>query len=1227
MKKNGIANKEWQKADARVLGQILAAQNIEFALPDTTRIAEFFAETLLAIPGIASCRVCIENVIIQKGEMENELCAGCETLQEITAGQNEIRPRGMDIRCMLAGQANMQINTIDSCQHHFGFFVFRIDDPDAFNVYKPFISNLSNYVAISLENRLQRDLLQKARGELELRVAERTEELKRTNEDLIREIAAHQQAEESLRKSEEELRAFFSQTIDGCFYMMLDEPVRWDETVDKERMLDYVFAHQHITQINDAMLAQYGATREQMMGLTPNDFFKHNLEHGRDLWRRFLDAGKIRLESDERKLDGTSMWIEGEYIAIHDRQGRIIGHFGIQRDITKRKQMDETRREQYSTLHSIIESTDALIFSVDREYRYTSFNSAHAAVMRAIYNVEIQLGHSLWDYMTNAEDREKAKRNLDRALAGEHLVESAYSGEEKLSRLYFEVSHNPIAAGDGTVIGVAVFSHDITKRRRAEEELQEQEMHSQSLLRLSRNLERAQTYTEILNAAQDEVRDIIGYKNLWVYLLTEDKKYCKSLVAGGPISDTVMSEEGTATLTVKGDRMLEEIVEAKGIVVVADAQTDERVNKEIVARLGNRTIVNVPIFLFDRHLGSIGTGTFGDEGVRVPAKSEQAYLAALASHMAAALDRIHLLTERRQAQEALQIANAYNRSLIEASLDPLVTIGPDGKITDVNDATVQVTGACRESLIGSDFSDYFTEPENASAGYQLVLSQGQVRDYPLTIRHRSGKTTDVLYNATIYKNTEGKVEGVFAAARDITERKRAEEERQSHLRFFERMDQVNRTLQGTNDLEQMMGDVLDVVLAIFGCDRAWLLYPCDPEAASWQMPVERTRPEYPGAMALGTEVPMKPEAAGLMRTVLNSSGPVRFDPGCEYPLAEEDAKRFGYRSQISMALYPRTGKPWMFGLHQCSYPRIWTPQEERLLQEIGRRLADALTGLLAYGELRESERQYRLLAENISDVIWILDLETGRFRYVSPSVERLRGYTVEEVLAHDMAEALTPESLNYVMRVTPPRVNAFRRGARETYRDEISQPCRDGSVAATETIVSFQVNEENGHIEALGVSRDITERKRAEEEIARSLEAEKKAREIAEILREANESLSRTLNLDDVLQNLLQYLNRLVPYDSANVMLLEGDFQLRVAALRGYERWTDIDMTRKITFDVRTTPVLKEVVAAQKSLIIADTRDYPGWMRPAGAKHVISWLGVPIFEDSQVIVLYSVEKV
>jgi PAS domain S-box-containing protein len=143
------------------------------------------------------------------------------------------------------------------------------------------------------------------------------------------------------------------------------------------------------------------------------------------------------------------------------------------------------------------------------------------------------------------------------------------------------------------------------------------------------------------------------------------------------------------------------------------------------------------------------------------------------------------ITDRKRAEEQLRAASLYARSLIEASLDPLVTINPDGKITDVNKATEDVTGFSRSELIESDFCDYFTEPEKARAGYKKVFADGFVRDYPLVIRHKFGTVTDVLYNATVYRDKDGEVQGVFAAARDVTDLKRVQEELQRYSDHLE----------------------------------------------------------------------------------------------------------------------------------------------------------------------------------------------------------------------------------------------------------------------------------------------------------------------------------------------------------------------------------------------------------------------------------------------------------
>lgn len=156
------------------------------------------------------------------------------------------------------------------------------------------------------------------------------------------------------------------------------------------------------------------------------------------------------------------------------------------------------------------------------------------------------------------------------------------------------------------------------------------------------------------------------------------------------------------------------------------------------------------------------------------------------------------VTERKKAEKELKLANLYNRSLIEVSLDPLVTIGPDGKITDVNIATEAVTGFSRDKLVGTDFSDYFVEPNKAREGYEQVFKEGFVRDYPLEILNKDGGMTPVLYNASVYRDESGDVVGVFAAARDISMLKQAEERIQMLANVVESSDDaiITKSLEG-----------------------------------------------------------------------------------------------------------------------------------------------------------------------------------------------------------------------------------------------------------------------------------------------------------------------------------------------------------------------------------------------------------------------------------------------
>ena len=140
--------------------------------------------------------------------------------------------------------------------------------------------------------------------------------------------------------------------------------------------------------------------------------------------------------------------------------------------------------------------------------------------------------------------------------------------------------------------------------------------------------------------------------------------------------------------------------------------------------------------------------------------------------------RLNVTTTRTKESE-------YTRSLIEASLDPLVTISAKGKIMDMNEALAHITGITREKLTGTDFLDYFTEPQKARAVYQDVFAKGSVADSPLTLRHQNGTLTDVLFNGSIYKDGHGNVLGVVVVARDVTEQKRIATALQEAIVFAE----------------------------------------------------------------------------------------------------------------------------------------------------------------------------------------------------------------------------------------------------------------------------------------------------------------------------------------------------------------------------------------------------------------------------------------------------------
>ena len=440
-------------------------------------------------------------------------------------------------------------------------------------------------------------------------------------------------------------------------------------------------------------------------------------------------------ETTRRTKDGAAIAISLTVSPVYDPAGHLVGASAIARDITERERVQEQARSASRYVRSLIEASVDPLVTISREGKITDVNEATIRVTGVARDQLV--GTDFSDYFTEPDEARAGYRQVfAQGFVTDYPLTIRHTGGTLTDVLYNASVYKDAA---GNVRGAFAAARDVTAQKRTIGELAEARAFLDNIL---------QSSTKYSIIGKDLSRRILS----WNEGARRNYGYTAEEIIGKD-SSILHTPEDLASGAV--DRLFTQAYQ-DGLA----EDTFQRVRKD-----GSRFTASVVVTRRDDADGQpIGF-----------------------------LLMSHDISEKIQAEDQLWTASQYTRSLLEATADPLVTISREGKITDVNEATIRVTGVARDQLVGTDFSDYFTEPDEARAGYRQVFAQGFVTDYPLTIRHTSGALTDVLYNASVYKDAAGNVRGAFAAARDVTAQKRAERElAEQRARELDRLAELER---------------------------------------------------------------------------------------------------------------------------------------------------------------------------------------------------------------------------------------------------------------------------------------------------------------------------------------------------------------------------------------------------------------------------------------------------
>jgi diguanylate cyclase (GGDEF)-like protein/PAS domain S-box-containing protein len=341
------------------------------------------------------------------------------------------------------------------------------------------------------------------------------------------------------------------------------------------------------------------------------------------------------------------------------------------------------------------------------------------------------------------------------------------------------------------------------------------------------------------------------------------------------------------------------------------------------------------------------------------------------------------ITEHKKTEQQLTASEQLFRTLVENSPDHIARYDTNLRRVYINPALQKHFSAPIDQVIGktSQVASPLIDVDHYMDNLRKVISSGQEIADEISYYTQEGHIQWASTRFAPEFDIDGKVQSVLVISNDITQQKQAELERQEYTHFLESLDRITQIISTEIDIEALLKQILDEVLDIFDCDRAYLQYPCDPNASGeWWMPMERCRPEYPSPLPAGGKLPYHPHFEETLRVIANSNTPVKLGVNTDFPIPQEITENIQVRAVMAIALHPKVDRPWHFGIHQCSYDRTWTDQEVRLFEEISQRISDGLNNLLITQNLRESEERFRQVYENSPIPIWEEDFSAVKTR-------------------------------------------------------------------------------------------------------------------------------------------------------------------------------------------------------------------------------------------------------